>query len=172
MLALLTIITHHWYDIRDLSNLSGAILDRISDANALSWVIYVVSGLLGAVGILSFIGGAAIINIWIERRVVGRMQSRLGPNRLGPFGLLQPVADAIKLMQKEVLQPTAADGVVFSLAPIAFTVPGIVVLAVLPWGRNMALASLDVVVVFVLALPSVRPLPAFPGGSGPSSEYA
>ena len=69
-ISLLTIITHHWYDVRDLSNLSGAILDRISDADAPSWVVYVVSGLLGAVGILSFIGGAAIINIWIERRFV------------------------------------------------------------------------------------------------------
>src|SRR5690349_16936659 len=112
--SLLTLVTHHWFDIRDLSNLSGAILDRIDDAGGPSWLIYVVSALLGTLGIVAFIGGAAIINIWIERRVVGRMQSRLGPNRLGPFGLLQPVADAIKLMQKEVLQPRVADGLVFS----------------------------------------------------------
>ena len=103
----------------------------------------------------------AIVNIWIERRVVGRMQSRLGPNRLGPFGLLQPIADAIKLMQKEVLQPRVADGVVFSLAPVAFTVPGIVILAVLPWGRNMTLANLDVGILFILAMSSLGALAVF-----------
>src|SRR5438094_8929169 len=103
MLALLTIITHHWYDIRDLSNLSGAILDRISDADARSWVVYVVSGLLGAVGILSFIGGAAIINIWVERRAAGRMQARLGPDTVGPLGLHPAVAALMQMMPEAVL---------------------------------------------------------------------
>ncbi len=172
MPALLTLITHHWYDIRDLSNLSGKIEQLIRDANGPGWLVFVVSALLGAAGIVSFIGAVAIINIWIERRVVGRMQSRLGPNRAGPFGLLQPVADAIKLMQKEVLQPKAADGLVFSIAPIAFTVPGIVVMAVLPWGRNMSLANLDVGVVFILALTSLGALAVFTGGYGSNNKYA
>ncbi|MHB8377909.1 MAG: NADH-quinone oxidoreductase subunit NuoH [Dehalococcoidia bacterium] len=172
MPALLTLITHHWYDIRDLSNLSGKIEQLIRDANGPGWLVFVVSALLGAAGIVSFIGVVAIVNIWIERRVVGRMQSRLGPNRAGPFGLLQPVADAIKLMQKEVLQPKAADGLVFSIAPIAFTVPGIVVMAVLPWGRNMSLANLDVGVVFILALTSLGALAVFTGGYGSNNKYA
>ena len=172
MPALLTLITHNWYDIRDLSNLSGKIEQLIRDANGPGWLVFVVSALLGAAGIVSFIGAVAIINIWIERRVVGRMQSRLGPNRAGPFGLLQPVADAIKLMQKEVLQPKVADGLVFSLAPIAFTVPGILVMAVLPWGRNMALANLDAGVIFILALTSLGALAVFAGGYGSNNKYA
>ncbi len=172
MLRLLTIITKHWYDIRDLSNLSGKIEQLIRDANGPHWAVWVVSALLGAGGIVAFIGGVAIINIWIERRVVGRMQSRLGPNRLGPFGLLQPVADAIKLMQKEVLQPKVADGVVFSIAPIAFTIPGIVIMAVLPWGRNMSLAPLDVGVLFILAMSSLGALAVFTGGYGSNNKYA
>ena len=172
LLALLTIVTDHWYDIRDLSNLSGKVLDLIDDAGGPSWLIYVVSGLLGAIGIVAFIGGAAIINIWIERRVVGRMQSRLGPNRLGPFGLLQPIADAIKLMQKEVLQPRLADGLVFTAAPIAFTVPGIAVMAVLPWGRNMTLANLDVGVIYIFAMSSLAALAVFIGGYGSNNKYA
>jgi NADH-quinone oxidoreductase subunit H len=169
---LLTLITDHWYDIRDLSNLSGKIEDLIRDANGPEWSVWVVSGLLGALGILSFIGAVAIINIWVERRVVGRMQSRLGPNRAGPFGLLQPVADAIKLMQKEVLQPAVADGFVFTLAPIAFTVPGIVIMAVLPWGRNMTLAELNVGILFILAMSSLGALAVFAGGYGSNNKYA
>ncbi len=170
--SLLTIITEHWWDIRDLSNLSGAILDLIDDAGGPEWLLYVVSGLLGAVGIVGFIGGVAIVNVWVERRVIGRMQSRLGPNRAGPFGLLQPVADAIKLMQKEVLQPKAADALVFTAAPIAFTVPGIAILAVLPWGRNMTLAELDVGIVYIFAMSSLAALAVFIGGYGSNNKYA
>jgi len=169
---LATIVTDNWWDIRDLSNVSGAILDALADAGVPDWGIYVVSALLGTLAIISFIGAVAIINIWIERRVVGRMQSRLGPNRLGPFGLLQPVADAIKLMQKEVLQPRSADGLVFTLAPIAFTVPGIAILAVIPWGRNMTLAELDVGIVFIFAMSSLAALAVFIGGYGSNNKYA
>lgn len=172
LLSLLTIISDNWWDIRDLSNLSGAILDRISDAGGPSWLIYVVSALLGTLGIISFIGAVAVINIWVERRVVGRMQSRLGPNRLGPFGLLQPVADAIKLMQKEVLQPKTASGLIFTMAPIMFTVPGIAVMAVLPWGRNMSLASLDAGVLYILGMSSLGALAVFMAGYSSNNKYA
>jgi len=170
--TLLTIISKRWYDIRDLSNLSREIERLLRDAGGPHWLIFVVSGLLGAGGIVAFIGGAAIINIWIERRVVGRMQSRLGPNRLGPFGLLQPVADAIKLMQKEVLQPKSAFGLIFTVAPIMFVVPGILLMAVLPWGRNMTLADLDVGILFLLAASSLGALAVFMAGYASNNKYA
>ncbi len=170
--SLLSIRTGYWFDIRDLSNLSRKIEELISDAGGPDWLIFVVSALLGAVAIVAFIGGVAIINIWVERRVVGRMQSRLGPNRLGPFGLLQPLADAIKLMQKEVLQPATASGMIFTLAPIMFTVPGIWLMAVLPWGRNMTLARLDIGVLFLLAASSLGALAVFMAGYSSNNKYA
>jgi len=170
--ALLTIISRNWYDIRDLSNLSAKITELIDDAGGPHWLIFIVRGLLGAGGILAFIGGVAIINIWIERRVVGRMQSRLGPNRLGRFGLLQPIADAIKLMQKEVLQPKTASGLMFTLAPIFFVVPGIFLMAVLPWGRNMVLANLDVGILFLLAASSLAALAVFMAGYASNNKYS
>jgi len=168
----LSLITRHWWDIRDLSNLTREIYRLLHDAGFPGWSIWVISGVLGTIAIVAFIGGVAIINIWVERRVVGRMQSRLGPNRLGPFGLLQPIADAIKLMQKEVLQPRLADGLVFSIAPIAFTVPGIALFAVIPWGRHMALADLDVGIVYLFAMSSLAALAVFIGGYGSNNKYA
>ena len=172
LLSLLTIVTDNWWDIRDLSNVSGAILDIIDDLGGPTWLIYVVSALLGTLGIISFIGAVAVINIWVERRVVGRMQSRLGPNRLGPFGLLQPIADAIKLMQKEVLQPKSAPGLIFTLAPIMFTVPGIAMMAVLPWGRNMSLANVDVGILYILGMSSLGALAVFMAGYSSNNKYA
>jgi NADH-quinone oxidoreductase subunit H len=170
--ALLTLISRHWYDIRDLSNLTAKIRELISDAGGPDWLLYVVSGLLAGAGVLVFIGITAVVNIWVERRVVGRMQSRLGPNRLGPYGLLQPVADAIKLMQKEVLQPESASGAVFTAAPILFAIPGIWLMAVVPWGRYMVLANLDVGVLFLLAASSLSALAVFMGGYSSNNKYA
>src|SRR5688572_15634414 len=101
-----------WWDLRDLSNPVNALLVELGKILP-SWTIYLLSALIGCIGILSFVGLAAIANVWIERRVLARVQVRRGPNRVGPFGLLQPLADAIKLIQKEVLVPKVGDKVVF-----------------------------------------------------------
>ena len=161
-----------WYDFRDLGNAVAGLVDALRDAGAPEGLIYVVAALLGSLAILSFIGGAAVINIWIERRLIGRIQVRRGPNRVGPFGLLQPVADAIKLMQKEALTPRLADGVVFSLAPIVIFIPAILAFAVLPWGEKMVLADLNVGVLYLLALGSTTTIVIFMAGYASNNKYA
>ena len=105
-----------WYDFRDLGNPAARLYEALSDAGVNDQTIYVVAALLGCLGILTFVGATSVINIWVERRLIGRVHVRRGPNRVGPFGLLQPVADAIKLIQKEALTPKNADGLVFALA--------------------------------------------------------
>ena len=161
-----------WYDFRDLGNAVAGLVDALRDAGAPEGLLYVLAALLGSLGILSFIGIAAVINIWIERRLIARIQVRSGPNRVGPFGLLQPVADAIKLMQKEALTPRLADGVVFSLAPIVIFIPAILAFAVLPWGEKMVLADLNVGVLYLLALGSTTTIIIFMAGYASNNKYA
>jgi NADH-quinone oxidoreductase subunit H len=136
------------------------------------WVVYIVSGLVGAIGILSFVGLGALANVWLERRIIGRIQVRRGPNRVGPWGLLQPVADAIKLIQKEVLQPAAADGKLFGLPPVLVFIPCMLTFAVFAWAPGMVYANLDVGVLYLLALSSISALAIFIAGWASNNKYA
>src|SRR5439155_24316763 len=90
-----------------------------------------------AVVVFGFLVVMTLFNIWFERRVVARMQHRIGPNVHGPFGLLQSLADGVKLALKEDIIPKAADRVVFLLAPILATVPAVVAFAGIPFGPQV-----------------------------------
>jgi NADH-quinone oxidoreductase subunit H len=105
-----------------------------------------------------------IFMIWFERRVIGRMQNRPGPNRAGPWGLLQPVADALKLPLKEDIVPTGVDKLVFFVAPVLAAAPAFVSFAIIPWGPEVSIfhhrtplqvADLPVAVLLVLAMSSI-----------------
>ncbi len=161
-----------WYDFRDLGNGVARMVQALRDAGAPDGVIYTLAALAGCLGILLFVGLTAIVNIWVERRLIGRIQVRRGPNRAGPFGLLQPVADAIKLIQKEALTPRAADGTVFALAPIVIFIPAMLAFAVLPWGEKMVLADLNVGVLYLLALGSTTAIMVFMAGYASNNKYA
>ena len=115
--------------------------------------VHGVGAVIGAVGILTFVGlGGAHQRLDRAARSSAGSRSRLGPNRLGPFGLLQPVADAIKLIQKEVLQPRRRRQGVFNLAPILVFIPAMLIFAVFAVGPDMMLANLDVGVLYLLAI--------------------
>jgi NADH-quinone oxidoreductase subunit H len=161
-----------WYDLRDLGNAVRALLDQIRDWGAPDWVPYVVGSTIGVVGILLWILLSVLAFIWIERRVVALMQNRIGPNRVGPQGLLQPVADALKLLLKEPITSRHADRILFWLGPILIFVPTIVVFAVVPFGEGMVLADLNVGVLFLVAVASLNTVAIFAAGWSSNNKYA
>jgi NADH-quinone oxidoreductase subunit H len=122
-----------------------------------------------------------LFNIWLERRVVGRMQHRIGPNVHGPFGLLQSLADGVKLALKEDLIPKAADRVVFLLAPVIATTAAFLTFAVIPFGpvvsmfgerTPLQLTDMPVAVLFVLAISSIGIYGIVLGGWSSGSTYS
>ena len=115
--------------------------------------------------------GAAIF-IWAERRILGRFHNRLGPNRWGPFGLLQPIADLVKLITKEDLVPRGADRLAFTLVPIVMVMPLILMLAVIPFARNTFLVDLNIGVLYLVAVTSVTTLGIFMAGWASGNRYA
>jgi NADH-quinone oxidoreductase subunit H len=161
-----------WYDLRDIGNAIGELLEQIRDWGAPDWVPYVTSSTIGVVAILLWIILSVLAFIWIERRVVGLMQNRIGPNRVGPNGLLQPVADAIKLLLKEAITTKGADRYLFWLGPILIFIPTIVVFAPIPFGEKMVLADLNVGVLFLIAIASLNTLAVFIAGWSSNNKYA
>ena len=110
--------------------------------------------------------------IYIERRGMGRMQSRLGPNRTGPFGLLQPVADAVKVLLKENIVPDAADKLVHWLAPVIAFAPALMIFAVIPFQNGALLADLNIGILYIVAISSVSTVGVFMAGWGSSNKYS
>jgi len=103
---------------------------------------------------------------------MARMQARLGPNRAGPLGLLQPVADAIKVLLKEDIVPANADKLVHWLAPIVAFAPALMIFAVVPFQDGALLADLDIGILYVVAISSVSTLGVFMAGWGSSNKYS
>ena len=161
-----------WYDIRDLGNGTAHFRDWAGRNGFHPALPYLVSALLGGLGILSLVGGWLVIGVWVERRLIAKFQIRQGPNRVGPFGLLQPLADAVKLLQKEVLIPLGADRLLFFLPPILIFIPAMLGWAPIPWAPQMSYADLNVGVVYVIAISSLGVLAVFLAGWSSNNHYA
>jgi NADH-quinone oxidoreductase subunit H len=141
-------------------------------SSAPEWVQAIVSSLINIAGVLGvFMALFALISV-LERKILGRIQNRYGPNRVGPFGLFQPIADGIKLLIKEDIVPTRADKVVHFLAPIMGAMPAILALGVIPYGRNMTPFSIDGGILFFFAVGSAAELAVFMAGWGSNNKFS
>jgi NADH-quinone oxidoreductase subunit H len=136
------------------------------------WLIYVISFVVNTTVILIVAPVTFMMMTWFERRIVARMQDRLGPNRVGPAGLLQAVADGVKMFTKENITPRAADQWVHLIAPVIATAPVIFLFAVIPWGRGLAPADIHVSVLFVIAISSISAVGLMMGGWGSNNKFA
>jgi NADH-quinone oxidoreductase subunit H len=132
----------------------------------------ILSSLLSVVAILIVFASLFAITTILERKGLGRIQNRYGPNRVGPFGILQPLADGIKSLTKEDIVPHAADKIVHFLAPVVLVLAAFSLYAVLPLGRNMVLANLDAGVLFFFAISSVMELTIFMAGWSSRNKYS
>lgn len=131
--------------------------------------------LIGFIGILLLIMILMVVDImlvWIERKVVARFQDRIGPNRLGPFGLIQPFADIIKLMIKEDTTPAGADKVVYNIAPMLSMMSVLILWAVVPLAPTMLGVDLNIGVLYIIAAGAIGTLSIIMGGWSSNNKFA
>src|SRR5258707_11156597 len=162
--------------------MSGGFLDQIflhakewlllPLAGAPDWLIQIISSLINISGVLGvFLTLFALISV-LERKILGRMQNRYGPNRVGPFGLFQTVADGIKKLIKEHVVPARADKIVHFLAPVLIAATAILALGVIPYGRNMTPFIIDGGILFFFAVGSTTELAVFMAGWGSNNKFS
>ena len=151
-----------------------SVLDFFKDnlPDPLDRLAYPIAGMTLAMIVINAVVMSTALYTWFERRVLGRFQSRRGPNRWGPFGLLQPMADVVKLLAKEDIIPDTADKPAFTMAPILLLVPMFLVFAVIPFEADSFLGRLNVGVLFILGVTGVSTLAIFMAGWASRNKYA
>lgn len=128
--------------------------------------------ILFLVGIMAFVGLNAAYLVWVERKGAGRFQRRPGPTEVGPAGLLQPIADAIKLLSKQVMVPPGADATLFRLAPIMVMAPALMCFAVLPFSETLAAREINIGLLMVFSFGSINVMAIMLGGWASRNKYA
>jgi NADH-quinone oxidoreductase subunit H len=137
-----------------------------------SWVIQIASSLVNIFALLGvFLTLFALMSV-LERKILGRIQNRYGPNRVGPFGLFQPIADGIKMLIKEDIVPARADKIVHFLAPVMIAATAILALGIIPYGRGMTPFTIDGGILFFFAVGSTTELAVFMAGWGSNNKFS
>jgi NADH-quinone oxidoreductase subunit H len=128
----------------------------------LAWILAIVLPVMGCVAYLTL----------AERKIIGWMQVRIGPNRVGPLGLLQPIADAIKLLMKEIIIPSGANKFLFIFAPVLSIMPALAAWAVVPFSPEVVLADVNAGLLYVMAITSMGVYGVIVAGWASNSKYA
>jgi NADH-quinone oxidoreductase subunit H len=138
--------------------------------NMIGWET--VKMVVGLVGVLAFVVFNALILTWAERKVAGHMQRRIGPKEVGPYGLIQPIADALKLLGKEILTPRDVDKPLYYLAPMIIFVPVLVSFIVIPFDASLQVMDINVGILVILAFSSLSVFSILMAGWGSNNKYA
>ena len=137
-----------------------------------SWALIALSAAIPAVLLITFMAVGPIVYVYAERKIAGFMQDRLGPMRVGPWGLLQTVADAIKLMFKEAIFPAGADKLLFLVAPCLVVLGAFLSFVVVPFGSRLQAADLNVGLFYVVAVSSLSTVGLIMAGWASNNKYA
>jgi NADH-quinone oxidoreductase subunit H len=128
--------------------------------------------IVGLIGVLAFVVVNALILTWAERKVAGHMQRRIGPKEVGPYGLIQPIADALKLLGKEILTPRAVDKPLYYAAPMLIFIPVLVSFVVIPFDASLVVKDINVGILVILAFSSLSMFSILMAGWGSNNKYA
>ena len=140
--------------------------------HAPDWLVQIASSLINIFALLGvFLTLFALMSV-LERKILGRIQNRYGPNRVGPFGLFQPIADGIKMLIKEDIVPARADKIVHFLAPVLIAATAILALGIIPYGRGMTPFTIDGGILFFFAVGSTTELAVFMAGWGSNNKFS
>lgn len=145
---------------------------RLGAPEELRWLVEGITNAIVATVLASASLALALVLIWVTRKVVSRIQDRIGPNRQGPYGLFQTVADALKLMSKEDITPDNADRIAYALAPILSVFPVLMTLAVVTFAPGFVGTDLNIGVLYLVALGSVGIMAALMAGWSSNNKYA
>ncbi len=136
------------------------------------WIVMLASIVISGVVILCLGPVIMMYLTLLERKLIGRIQNRYGPNRVGKWGLLQPIADGIKMFTKEDIVPANADKIVHLLAPIVTVVPALMIFVVVPFGEKMTAVDLNIGLLYFIAVSSITILPIFMGSWASRNKYS
>src|SRR5919205_1114995 len=162
-----------WYAQHDFWLAIGKpIYDWLVGLGVPGWLVALVYAAVGAATALGLITVFVILAIWAERRFIARLQDRWGPNRVGPFGLLQSVADAVKLLSKEIITPAQVDRFLHFLAPMLILGASVMTWVVIPWGPGLQVADLNIAVLYLLAFGAIPALGVTLAGWASMNKYS
>jgi NADH-quinone oxidoreductase subunit H len=166
---------NHWYYFVDLfAKVRTTFVEWLQSVDLPSSLIIFIDSIIGIILILLFVFPLVMLFIWIERRFIARFQLRPGPNRCGPLGLLQPVADAVKILFKELIMPSKGDKIIHWLAPLVLFVAALMVFAVFPIGKGEmgVFSDLNIGILYVVAIGSLSIIGIFMAGWASNNKYS